>query len=228
MIENKNMFLTVGEAAKELGINKNTLLHYDREGVIRSSRDENNYRYYHINQVKNIRAILNLRKVGFSLDKIKTIKNSVLTNDYNFFYEKVTEQIEETKNEINKLEKRIKLLENYKKYIETLKEITETDSEFIFIDKKNYCFLAKSNYIFNIQKIKDKEYAVLYARNQTNDLDSVKLIYEKIKEIEYIPSGDLTIESVAPFSQAEENKEKIKIFKICIKPLTSESLKGLK
>ena len=30
----KDKYLTVGEAAKELGINKNTLLYYDREGVI--------------------------------------------------------------------------------------------------------------------------------------------------------------------------------------------------
>ena len=49
----KENYLTVSEVAKILGINKNTILHYDREGVIFSKRDVNNYRYYHKEQIKN-------------------------------------------------------------------------------------------------------------------------------------------------------------------------------
>lgn len=64
-------YLTVGEVADILGVNKNTILHYDREGLIKSTRLENNYRYFHENQAQNFKAILELRKMGFSIEKPK-------------------------------------------------------------------------------------------------------------------------------------------------------------
>lgn len=218
----KEKYLTVGEAAQELGINKNTLLHYDREGLIKSLRDENNYRYYHINQVKNIRAIINFRKVGFSLEEIREMKEHIMGNQYDFISEKLFEQIEKSKKEIKELEKRIKILENHKKYIEVLNEITQVDKEFIFIDKQNYCFSKRENYFFHIGKTGDNEQAVLYTTNEINDLRAVQMLFQKIEEIGYTADGDMSVEVVTPFGQNKKNKDRIKIYKICIKCLTSE------
>lgn len=224
----KDKYLTVGEAAKELGINKNTLLYYDREGVIKSIRDENNYRYFHINQVKNIRAILNFRKLGFSLEEIRKIKENIIGNRYEFILEKISEQMEISKKEIYKLEARIKLLENHKRYIEVLDEITQIDREFIFIDKQNYCFSKKENYFFHICRNNDEEYAVLYTVSDFNDLNAVQMLFQKIKERGYITDGDMSVEVVTPFGENPKNKNRIKIYKIHVKSLTSEQLTGLK
>lgn len=121
----KDKYLTVGEAAKELGINKNTLLYYDREGVIISLRDENNYRYYHINQIKN------------------------------------------------------------------------------------------------------EEQAVLYTTREIDDLNAVQMLFQKIEERGYITDGDMSVEVVTPFGENPKNKNRIKIYKIHVKSLTSEQLTGL-
>lgn len=223
----KDKYLTVGEAAKELGINKNTLLYYDREGVIISLRDENNYRYYHINQIKNIRAILNFRKLGFSLEEIRKIKENIMGNRYEFILEKISEQMEISKKEIYKLEARIKLLENHKRYIEVLDEITQADREFIFIDKQNYCFSKKENYFFHINQIKNEEQAVLYTTREIDDLNAVQMLFQKIEERGYITDGDMSVEVVTPFGENPKNKNRIKIYKIHVKSLTSEQLTGL-
>ena len=223
----KDKYLTVGEAAKELGINKNTLLYYDREGVIISLRDENNYRYYHINQIKNIRAILNFRKLGFSLEEIRKIKENIMGNRYAFILEKISEQMEISKKEIYKLEARIKLLENHKRYIEVLDEITQADREFIFIDKQNYCFSKKENYFFHINQIKNEEQAVLYTTREIDDLNAVQMLFQKIEERGYISDGDMSVEVVTPFGENPKNKNRIKIYKIHVKSLTSEQLTGL-
>lgn len=223
----KEKYLTVGEAAKELGINKNTLLHYDREGVIKSIRDENNYRYYHINQVKNIRVILNFRKLGFSLEEIRKMKENIMGNRYEFILEKISEQMEISKKEIYKLEARIKLLENHKKYIEVLDEITHIDREFIFIDKQNYCFSRKENYFFHIHRENDEEYAVLYTTREIDELRAVQMLFQKIEERGYITDGDMSVKVVTPFGENPKNKNRIKIYKITVKSLTSEQLTGL-
>lgn len=224
----KEKYLTVGEAAQELEINKNTLLHYDREGLIKSLRDENNYRYYHINQVKNIRAIINFRKVGFSLEEIREMKEHIIENRYDFISEKIFEQIDKSKTEIRELEKRIKILENHKKYIEVLNEITQADKEFIFVDKQNYCFSKKENHFFHIHKKRDEEWAVLYTSKDIDDLRAVQMLFGKIEERGYTAEGDMSVETVTPFGQNPKNKDRIKIYKIIVKCLTSEQLTGLK
>lgn len=218
----KEKYLTVGEAAQELEINKNTLLYYDREGLIKSFRDENNYRYYHINQVKNIRTIINFRKVGFSLEEIREMKEYIMGNQYDFISKKISEQIESSKKEIKNIEMRIKLLENHKKYIEVLDEITQVDKEFIFVDKQNYCFSKRENHFFHIHKKRDEEWAVLYTAKEISDLRAVQMLFEKIEERGYIPDGEMSVETVRPFGKADKSKDRIKIYKIIVKCLTSE------
>ena len=83
MKKDEKEYLTLGEVAEILGINKTTLRHYNREGLIEFERDaENNYRYYHKNQINNFRIILNFRKVGFSIEEIKEIYNVYRSDTY--------------------------------------------------------------------------------------------------------------------------------------------------
>ena len=54
--------LTVGEMAKLVGISRQTLIYYDREGVFRPSQvdPDNGYRYYTADQLEALDTILNL------------------------------------------------------------------------------------------------------------------------------------------------------------------------
>ena len=214
-------YLTLGEMAEALGINKTTLRHYNREGLIESERnEENNYRYYHRNQVDNFRVILNLRKVGFSIEQIKEIKNFFKSKDYGKMIEAIDEKILAGKKEIEEIEKNLKILEEHKKYILYLNEIIKIDPEYISVDVATKSFVRKDEEIFAIKEVNGKEYGILCVGIKMSDKIAVEHLYDKIEENNYTEDGDLAIEQVNPFGELSKEKAKIKVFKIPIKPLT--------
>lgn len=125
MKEEKNELLTVGEVAKILGVNKNTIIHYDREGLVKSVRSDNNYRYYHRKQIETFREILSLRKMGFSIEKVKEINECSASQNYSFILEMIKDRTEECRKEIEEIKKNIKVLGSYSKFVEYMKETTE-------------------------------------------------------------------------------------------------------
>lgn len=125
MKEDRNELLTVGEVAKILGVNKNTIIHYDREGLVKSVRSDNNYRYYHRKQIEDFKEILSLRKMGFSIEKVKEINECAASEDYFSVLEMIKQRTEECRREIEEIEKNIKCLGSYGKFIEYMKETTE-------------------------------------------------------------------------------------------------------
>lgn len=197
MKENRNELLTVGEIAEILGVNKNTILHYDRKGLIKSIRSDNNYRYYYKNQVNSLREILSLRKIGFLIEKIKKIKNYILNHNYNLIFEMIEQKEEEYKKEIENIERNKKILESYKKYMEyentsflisRNKSINEKDGIFciknlpeekytvfnIEENVKNYeKYLLKKleNYNFNKNVLKKYFFGYIISEKNFSDLD---------------------------------------------------------
>ncbi|MBN2851268.1 MAG: MerR family transcriptional regulator [Clostridia bacterium] len=72
--------LLIGEFSKKTGISKRMLRHYDELGLLKPEHisDENNYRYYHQNQMSQVNIINILKSFGFHLHEIKKIlDNSV-------------------------------------------------------------------------------------------------------------------------------------------------------
>ena len=65
--------LTVGELARLVGLSKQTLIYYDREGEFRPSQvDPNNgYRYYTADQLEVLDTVLELREMGVPLKEIR-------------------------------------------------------------------------------------------------------------------------------------------------------------
>ena len=70
-------FFTVSDFAKVSRTTKDTLLHYDRIGLLSPiSRDENNrYRYYSIGQLAVVNVIRTLQALGMSLAEIKALRD---------------------------------------------------------------------------------------------------------------------------------------------------------
>lgn len=228
MKKDEKEYLTLGEVAEILGINKTTLRHYNREGLIEFERDEeNNYRYYHKNQIDNFRIILNFRKIGFSIEKIKEIKNYFKTKNYSKMIELISEKEREFKKEMEEIQKNMEILEEHKKYMIYLNEIIKIDPEYISEDAETKSFSRKDEEIFTTKNIDGKLYGVLCVDGKISDRKAVEYLYKNIEENNYIEDGDLSIEVTNPFGELSKEKAKIKIYKIPIKHLTCQQVTGL-
>lgn len=69
---------TIGEFSKLFNINPQTLRYYDSVGLLKPKivNEENGYRYYLFEQTYKLASIMYLRKLGYSLKKIKEYLNS--------------------------------------------------------------------------------------------------------------------------------------------------------
>jgi len=63
----------IGEAAKEFGISNRTLRHWEDMGILKSTRTENDYRYYDDENMARINQIVLLRKLKMPIADIERI-----------------------------------------------------------------------------------------------------------------------------------------------------------
>lgn len=61
------------ELEKRLGITKDTLRFYEKEGLIKPSRDDNGYRHYSEEDVRIIQMIMFFRSIEFTIDEIRQL-----------------------------------------------------------------------------------------------------------------------------------------------------------
>jgi MerR family mercuric resistance operon transcriptional regulator len=65
---------TIGKAAKELGINIETIRYYERKGLIKQPvKPDTGYRHYNQATIKGLRFILKAKSLGFTLNEISTL-----------------------------------------------------------------------------------------------------------------------------------------------------------
>ena len=75
-MDDKGIF-SISDFAKFSRTTRDTLLHYDRMGLLSpASRRANNYRYYSREQLAQINVIRTLQKLGMTLEEIKELKNN--------------------------------------------------------------------------------------------------------------------------------------------------------
>jgi len=71
------LLFTIGDIAKLSGITTKTIRHYHQVGLLAEpQRDTNNYRMYSLPQLEQVQQIVHLKKLGLSLQQIKTILDS--------------------------------------------------------------------------------------------------------------------------------------------------------
>lgn len=107
--------MSIQETADFFGITKDTLRYYEHKGIIPPiPRNENGYRIYGNYELNMICLVLELKKLGLSLNKIAEFI-SLLINPSNGSLEKqrkiLQDQIEITNDKIVKLEEVRKILE---------------------------------------------------------------------------------------------------------------------
>ncbi|MGL6107239.1 MerR family transcriptional regulator [Romboutsia sp.] len=133
----------IGEVCKLFNTTRDTLVHYEKLGLISPKKDDNNgYRYYDIEDLNCLTDILFLKKLNLPLTDIKkAIKNSTPSDILEIIKDKEKHLQEEMK-KLKELEKTLRAMKlNVKACINNLNklEIREEKENLLFIEiaKKN-------------------------------------------------------------------------------------------
>ena len=105
---------TIGEAAKKLQVSTRTLRFYEEKDLVRPAyTEENGYRFYEKDQIRQLELILFLKELGFSLRQIKMLiqdKHGGQSLDL-----LLKEQYQENQRKIDKLSKKQRKIEHLQK-----------------------------------------------------------------------------------------------------------------
>lgn len=179
-------YYKIGEISKIYNIGKDSLIYYEKLGILNPIRDKNSYRLYSISDIWKLNLIKELRELNFSMKKIKDyIDNRSIETTRNILSEEIKlidkkiESFNRRKNEINN---RLKIIDsdilesNFDKielkYIEQREAIRlngdiRKDEEADFLIKKlhekfegKFNILGNNNIgsIFSLDKIKEGDY----------------------------------------------------------------------
>jgi len=119
----KKGFFSVNGFAIFSRTTRDTLLHYDKIGLLSpASRGSNNYRYYSAGQLAVINVIRTLQKLGMSLDQIKKLRDNRTPAIVNEFFLQHIDSIDE---KIESWVRAQKLLFTLRKTINDVMDINE-------------------------------------------------------------------------------------------------------
>lgn len=122
------MLMKIGEVTSKFGISHRSLHYWESVGILKSSRAENDYRYYDEENLLKIKQIMMLRKLRLSIPSIQEI----------FTFEKIskvisvfTNHLDETKKEIEQLNALGIIL---RQLLNMLKDRQNMDSVYQYLD----------------------------------------------------------------------------------------------
>lgn len=151
------------EVQQLLGIHKETLRFYEKEGLIKPSRNENDYRNYSDEDIRILRMILFLRSLEISLDEIKLILSGqiMLRDVLEVKKDFVEDEIQEKKNTLEKISRTLMRKKASFEFLEVQEKVNEenyvcfANQEIIIQDL--YCqeFEGIKKYLYeDVKKIK--------------------------------------------------------------------------
>ena len=128
--------MTTHEVEEMLGITKQTLIYYEKEGFITPQRDSNNYRNYLKKELDILELVLLLRSMEISIDEIKLILNNQLSirdalKTKKEFIENTKIQLEDIDQKINNYIKRKEVKISFNN--ESLKQWIDRDTLFLLM-----------------------------------------------------------------------------------------------
>lgn len=84
-------YYKIGEISKIYGICRDSLMYYEKLGILKPIRDSNGYRLYRMNDIWKLNLIKELRTFNFSMEKIKKyINNRTVTSTKEMLNEEIT------------------------------------------------------------------------------------------------------------------------------------------
>jgi len=154
MIE--NALFTITEFAELSRTTRDTLLYYDKMGLlVPALRAENNYRYYSPNQIPIMKVINTMQQLGMTLEEIKNLEYRRTPE----IAEKVLkEQIVEIDKKIDEWTRARKLLLTMQKTIQSVSHIEEDTITIKFLPAEAI-ILGELNDFSRNRKVHDAEYS---------------------------------------------------------------------
>lgn len=154
-------YMTVGEAARKLGVTVRTLQYYDKKGLHSpSAESEGGRRLYTDKDLVALHQIMSLKSLGFSLDDIKQRLISLETP--NDVANALTEQAEDIRGKIEQLTASLTAIEQLK-------------SEVLQMQTVN--FKKYADIIINLQMKNDSYYLIKHFDDDT--LDHIRTQFDK-------------------------------------------------
>lgn len=131
------IYLSTGELAQMFGLTKQTIIYYDKIGLISpAKRGEKDYRYYTLEQADELDSILTFRNLGVP---IKTLKEYLRVRNAEGCIEMLKKQKEKVNLEIQKLDKIRKKIEGRARLLEQVLEVKDFEKvEFSMEDQELY------------------------------------------------------------------------------------------
>jgi len=122
---------SIGEFAKFSRLTRDTLLHYDRIGLLQPAyRGDNEYRFYTGNQLAVVNVIRTLQKLGMSLEEIRDLKDRRTPA---LSEEVLEQQIERIEGKIDEWVRARKLLHTIRKTIQSVSNVNENEITIQFL-----------------------------------------------------------------------------------------------
>ncbi|MGL4453414.1 MAG: MerR family transcriptional regulator [Sarcina sp.] len=107
-------YYKIGEISKIYNIGKDSLMYYEKLGILKPIRDENSYRLYSINDIWKLNLIKELRELNFPMQKIKEhIDSRTLESTKSLFKQEINildEKIEEFKKKKDEVQRRLDII----------------------------------------------------------------------------------------------------------------------
>lgn len=78
-----NTLLRIGEIAAFFNVSVKAIRIYEKKGILIPAKidPDTGYRYYTVDQVQTLNALLDLKRIGFSLDEIRDVVSGKVDND---------------------------------------------------------------------------------------------------------------------------------------------------
>ncbi len=161
-------YMTVGEAAKKMGVTVRTLQYYDKEGLLSPSAESSGgRRLYTDKDFVKLHQILSLKSLGFSLEDIK--KRLISLDTPADVAEALTKQADEIRRKIEQLSETLTAIEQLKA------EVLQMQS----VDFKKY-----ADIIVNLQM--KNEFYYLLKWFDTETLDYIRSRFDKESGLDFL------------------------------------------
>ncbi len=138
-------FMTVGEAAKKMGVTVRTLQYYDKEGLLSpSAESEGGRRLYTDKDLIILHQIISLKSLGFSLNDIK--QRLIFLETPEDVANALTEQADDIRKKIEQLKDSLKAIEQLKTEVLQMQAVNFTKYADILVNlqmKNDFYYLIK-------------------------------------------------------------------------------------
>ena len=161
-------FMTVGEAAKKMGVTVRTLQYYDKEGLLSpSAESEGGRRLYTDKDLVTLHQIISLKSLGFSLDDIKERLTSLETPAD--VANALTEQADDIRRKIEQLQASLSAIEQLKAEVLQMQTVN---------------FKKYADIIVNLQM--KNEFYPLIKRFDDDTLDHIRSKFDKESGLDFM------------------------------------------